>query len=358
MEFGNCCFFMQDLTTAQTHYNFAHRYLKNDRYYAAWLQYNLGIVALELGLPEAESHLYTVFWTSQHPEATLFEARAWSGLGAVRRSHGEWDRAIYAYTQAIEKSQELDDRLDAMCGLAQTWRCIGELNNAIKTLHTAIDLDTGEKTNKIRVLLAAAHLQRGERGEARRWLGGVTTPSGETALRLAVLEAELKRLENPESTPAQPDVPQTRRCIQEEMHCFPKLFAASHAPKHLLHVEVRALGVLEVKVNGRPLWLKPTSRAAELLVFLLEQGGNASSETICAALYPDKNHRRNAEKNLWATAEQLRDAFGWTNSIKNTGKAYKLDTLILKYYDAKRKKDKKRLLEGVYRDWLEEIRRA
>jgi hypothetical protein len=32
--------------------------------------------------------------------------------------------------------------------------------------------------------------------------------------------------------------------------------------------------------------------------------------------------------------------------------------LILKYYDAKRKKDKKRLLEGVYRDWLEEIRRA
>jgi tetratricopeptide (TPR) repeat protein len=358
MEFGNAYFLMQNLTAAQTQYTLAYHLLQKDRHYAAWLKYNLGVVALELGLPEAESHLFEVFGLSQHPEASHFEARAWAGLGAVRRSHGEWSRAVYAYQKAVEKSHELDDRLDALCGLAQTWRCAGEINHALNALHEAIDLDNGEKTNKIRVLLAAAHLQRSELGEAKKWLGGITTPTGETALRLVVVQAELERLATGQIPNTIAQLPLERRCIQDEMRCLPQLFAANPKPPKPMQVQVRALGTLEVRVAGRLTWLKPTSRAAELLVFLLEHAGNASSERICAALYPNNNNQRNAEKNLWVIAQQLRDALGWAESIKNTGKAYSLDSKIVKHYDAKRKKDKSRLLEGVYRDWLEEIRRS
>jgi DNA-binding SARP family transcriptional activator len=357
MEYGNACFFSQDLTTAQTQYNLAYHALKNDRYYAAWLKYNLGVVSLELGLPEAESHLFEVYRQSQHPKAAGFECRAWIGLGAVRRRYVEWHRAVYAYTKAVELATELDDRLDALCGLAQTWRCLHEINNAIDTLHQAIDLDNGEKNTKIRVLLAAAHLQRGEISHTKKWLENIGTPTGETALRLLVLQAEIQRLEN--KTPVDlRNLPLDRRCIEEEKRCFPTLFAVTLAPTPPMRVEVRALGVLEVRVGGRPIWLKPTSRAAELLVFLLEHRGHASSEMICAALYPNKNHQRNAEKTLWTTALQLRDAFGWEDSIKNIGKAYQLDPILQKHYDAGRKKDKSRLLEGVYRDWLEDIRRS
>ncbi|MFN3266590.1 MAG: tetratricopeptide repeat protein [Deinococcales bacterium] len=360
MEFGDALFAMQDLSRARSQYTLACHILKHDRYYSARIRCKLGLVALELGLTEAETHFLVARQQSQHPEASCFAARAWAGLGAVWRSYGEYDRAAYAYQRAIQKKPEPDDHIDLLCGLAQTWRCTGELNKALEALHEALGGSSGTKTTKIHVLLAATHLQNGEVAQAQPWLKNLEQPKGETALRLTVLQAEQKRLagEVRAARALLEQLPLERGCIQEEQRCFASLFQVKTVQIPLKKIEVRALGALEVRVNGRLLWLEPTSRAAELLVYLLEHAGQASSEAICHAFYPRATQVRNTEKTLWRIAQQLRDAFAWDSSIKNVGKAYVLDHCILQYYDARNATDKSRLLEGVHSDWLRRVRRA
>jgi tetratricopeptide (TPR) repeat protein len=368
MEYGSWCFFNHLLSQAQTEYIKAFTLLKHDRHYGAWIKYNLGLVTLELNLPEAEQHFYVVQDLSQHNEAKIFRSRAWSGIGAVRRSQGQWSRAIFAYQKGIELSQELDDRLAAYCGLAQTHRCAGELNQALESLYTALDLDLNTNRDKIHVLLAATHLQRQQHQEAQEYLQKLETskPHGETGLRLQILQAEMLRQQGKTKAAIEIliSIPQDRLCVREERHCFPALFTAAKPnwqPKKLpkntkLSIEVRALGVLQVQVNQQHIRIKPTSKMAELLILLLEHQGHASSEMLCQALYGEKNLRR-ASQALWALSKQLREALGWESSLVQRGKAYVLEQHNVTWqYDAANSNDKTRLLEGVYSNWVQDLR--
>jgi tetratricopeptide (TPR) repeat protein len=369
MEYGSWCFFSHQLNQAQNEYSQAYALLKHDPHYAAWIKYNLGLVTLELNLPEAEQHFYVVQDLSQHNEAKTFRSRAWSGIGAVRRSQGQWSRAIFAYQKGIELSLELDDRLAAYCGLAQTYRCAGELNQALETLYIALDLDMNTNRDKIHVLLAATHLQRQQHQEAHVYLQKLENlkPHGETGLRLQILNAEILR--HQKKTKAAivtlKKIPPERLCVREEQHCFPELFAIAALqwqPKTLpkntnLTIQVRALGVLEVQVNQQRVRIKPTSKMAELLILLLEHGGHTSSEVLCEALYPKQKNFRLATQALWALSKQLREALGWENSLEPRGKAYALEQNNTNWdYDAAKTTNKTRLLEGIYSNWVQEIR--
>ncbi len=370
MEYGNQCFLTGQLAKAQTHYNQAYSQLRQDRYYAAWLKYNLGLVTLELSLPEAEQHLYTVQDLSYHKEARDFHAPAWNGIGAIRRSQRQWTRATFAYERGIEHSLELTDRLAAYCGLAHTYRCAGQLNAALQTLHVAIDLDQNTMPDKIRILIAATHIQRNQIAEAEKSLNNLENPKprGESGLRLQILQAEMLRRQKKHKAAITilKNLDPERLCIREERSCFPELFALAdqhnwHAkplPKSaILHVEIKALGVLEVSVNQCPIHIKPTSKIAELLIFLLEHQNQASTEKLCNALYPKQTKTRSASKALWALCKQLREALGWEDSLIAKSKAYVLGKDNINWdYDAVKTRDKQRLLEGVYSNWLEDIR--
>lgn len=370
MEFGSYCFLAGKLQAAQTQYNQAYALLKHDPYYAAWIKYNLGLVTLELHLPEAEQHFYTAQIYSKNQQATEFQARAWCGLGAVRRSQGQYARAEFAYKRGIEQALELDDRLAAYCGLAQTQRCQSKLNQALEQLYIAIDLalEVSPETDKVRILLIAALLQRGDLADATQHLGLLeSTPSGESSQRFLVIQAELQRLAgdlgSAATTLRQTDA--TRQCIREESQCFRALFAlASSAvwsvkalPKaKKIKIEVRALGVLEVRLGQQIVPLKPTSKIAELLVLLLEHDGHASAEMLCQALYPTQTIPRKAQQALWGLSKQLREVLGWEESIQAKNKAYILQQdNVIWHYDA-RDQPKMRLLEGVYSNWVEELR--
>ncbi len=371
MEYGNQSFLAGQLVSAQSQYNQAYALLRQDLYYAAWVKYNLGLVTLELNLPEAEQHFYVVQDLSQHKEAKNFTACAWNGIGAVRRSQGQWTRASFAYQCGIDSSTELDDRLAAYCGLAQTQRCAGELNAALQTLYIALDLDQNTFRDKISILIAATHLQRQEPPETQKYLQRLEnpTPRGESGLRLQILNAEIMRRQNKPNAAIEilEQISSDRLCVREERHCFPELFVLAdqhhwHArplPKAVpLEITVRAQGILEVCVNQQPIRLKPTAKAAELLILLLENHKHASSEMLCDTLYPTQNNPRKAQQALWALANQLQKALGWQDSIVAKGKAYVLGQHNTQWhYDAANTTDKTRLLEGVYSEWVQEKRR-
>jgi Tetratricopeptide repeat len=371
MEYGSWCFLRHELTQAQTQYNQAYALLKHDPYYAAWIKYNLGLVTLELGLPEAEQHFYTVQDLSNRVDAKAFCSRAWSGIGAVRRSQGQWTRATFAYErglQYVNEENDGDDRIAAMCGLGHTLRCAGQLNEALEILWEV--LDRAEETDKIRVLIAATSLQQGAIQETQKQLALLENQlqNGEAAMRLSLLNAELARRQNRTTKALEylQDIDPKRRCVLEERYCFPELFAFAEqhgwsfsplaSPTPLL-VNVQALGVLRVNINQQSIHLKSTSKVAELLVYLLEQNGNASTENIIDALYPEKTNMRRASQALWALVKQLREALGWDASVQNTGEAYILgQDKVQWHYDARHAKDKSRLLEGVYSKWINDIR--
>ncbi len=371
MEYGSSCFLQGELIQAQTQYNQAYALLKHDPFYAVWIKYNLGLLTLELGLPEAEQHFYTVQDLSNRQDAKAFRSRAWSGIGAVRRSQGQWNRAIFAYERGIQYVNQYndgDDRIAAMCGLAHTYRCAGQLNNALDILLEA--LDRSDETDKIRILIAATSLQQGDIQETQKQLAQLEQQSqhGEAKIRLSLVNAELARIQGRNSQALEhfQDVDPKRLCALEERHCFPELFAfaeqhgwvfSSLAKSAPLLVNVQALGVLRVEVNQQGINLKSNSKVAELLVYLLEHHGHASTENMIEALYPETKNIRLSSQALWALVKQLRESLGWDGSIQNKGNAYSLgQDNVTWYYDARQTKDKSRLLEGVYSNWINDIR--
>jgi DNA-binding SARP family transcriptional activator len=125
-------------------------------------------------------------------------------------------------------------------------------------------------------------------------------------------------------------------------------------------VQVRARGVLSIKVNGRAVPIRPVSRAGELLVLLLEGGGEESVERLVAALYPD--HETKAGKNaLSKQVTTLRKALGWECSVEAVGGGYRLDDTAHWSYDVDEARthgeNVHRFMEGVYSEWALEVAR-
>ena len=84
----------------------------DDVFHLAWLRFNLGMSSFRDGAPEAEKHLLTLTELARQAPARPFASRAWSGLGAFRRLHGEWQRAEAAYRKAVRLAgEDQDDRL-------------------------------------------------------------------------------------------------------------------------------------------------------------------------------------------------------------------------------------------------------
>lgn len=126
-------------------------------------------------------------------------------------------------------------------------------------------------------------------------------------------------------------------------------------------VRVEARGALRVFVNARGVGIGAVGRVGELLVFLLEHGGSASTEVIGYALYPDAGYER-ARKNLWALVKLLRRALGWEGSVLALRGAYQLDPSVTWEYDVSEARTrgnfKGEFLSGVYSEWALEIGRG
>jgi hypothetical protein len=160
---------------------------------------------------------------------------------------------------------------------------------------------------------------------------------------------------------------------REEARCFPELMQLLYAankpfPKPLEYVQgitvrVVAQGILSVRINDRPVNIAPTSRAGELLVYLLEQNGAASIDMISDAMFTHLgiDDRKKARGAIWNLVKTLRQALGWQNSVMALRGAYQLDPNATWQYDMTDARAKRsfqgEFLKGVYSDWALEIGR-
>jgi tetratricopeptide (TPR) repeat protein len=347
--------------------------LKSDIKMLALTRYNLGISALRDFDVEAERHFLEAQQLCKNSKNIAVRASVLNGLAASRRMLGEWSRAETSYREAIRISQDSYARNTAYFGLARTLRLAGRPNEALETLEFALQ-DPTLNHDQIQISRAMTFLALGQNTAARDALtkvGTLVSVSDQWLFKIA--QAELLRrdgnLEN--AVELLEGLPVETLHAREEARCFPELVQLLYAankpfPKPLeytqgITVRVVAQGLLSVRINDRSVNIAPTGRVAELLVFLLEQGGGASLEMIIDALYPDKVGQANARQAIWQLVKMLRKSLGWDGSVRSLRAAYQLDTEVIWEYDVAEARAqgsfKGEFLAGVYSDWVFEVGR-
>lgn len=336
-------------------------YLRDDPYYLAWARHSLGMALISDRPEEAEGHLLEAVRLSRKAVAREFRARALCGLGAVRRSFGEWERALSSYQEATRVACERDDRQQALWGYGHTLRLLGRLEEALAQLTLALELDPSPATSWLNADIAAARLMLGDVAGAREALGQALSQGERGKIVLVVVQAALDHRTGASEAARSllEGLEPTNLWVREELHCFPELRASLALPelgqqKHW--VEVNPFGSLEVKVNGRPVPINPTGRPGELLVFLLENGGSAGVEHLLDQLY--HGNRPQDRKALWETAERLRGALGWKGSVQVKGGVYRLDPAAEWLYRDQPPQGAGEFMVGHYANWVQERRGA
>jgi tetratricopeptide (TPR) repeat protein len=341
----------------------------------AWVRYNLGISAL-LDLDwEAERHFLEADRLTHKPQAAALRAATLNGLGGARRMLGEWERALYAYHAGLEVAHDAHDHRESHFGLTRTLRLAGRHEEALEAIEFAFKVLVDH--NPLRVTQAMVFLQLEQLERAKSALEDVGLLVSEYDRWLErIARSELARQEGQFDLAVQllEGLPVNSLHAREEAGAFPLLFqllegAGKPVPVPLEYVkgtlvQVRALGVLHVSVNSRSVAITPTSRIGELLVYLLEQRGAASLESIGDALYAEANGSldpKRVRQSVWKLVNGLREALGWQDSVLALRGAYQLDPNASWTYDVREARDRGQpegeFLKGVYSDWALEVGR-
>ncbi|MCS7057333.1 MAG: tetratricopeptide repeat protein [Meiothermus sp.] len=341
-------------------------HVHHDPYYQAWLHHNLGITVLHSHPEEAEYHLLQAAELSKRKEAGDFRARALCGLAAVRRTLGEWERALKSYHAAVQAAKETDDLRVAYQGIGLTLRLMGKPAEALAYFWKA---HAAEPLDEVYVDIAIANLMLNNPNAAETALNQARQIGPRAAMKALLARAELARRKKKTEALAAllGQIEWSQPWLLEEQACLPALFAEARQRGYLegprnrarpLEVEVRAGGVLQVKVNGREIPLSPTSRAGEVLVLLLENGGEATLDQLMDQLYPEEIHRHKARRAIWPHIERLREALGWERSVEARGGTYRLDPRARWRYDMRdpRVRRKGKFMEGVFSNWVQQRR--
>jgi tetratricopeptide (TPR) repeat protein len=371
VNYGYCLYQDGQLHKARSLWTQALPLVKDRIKTTAHLLGNLALVNQELfDIEAAEAHYLQLERLSRKPQAAMHRANAWRGIANMRRFQGEWARAESAYQKALELATDDFDRSAAHRGLARLHLLSGRAGKALELLEYALS-EFPEYSDALQGAKARTLLALGNQNEAKALLDGLPARHNYTDhWLLEMSRAEIARREGQFETALNhlAKLPLETFLVREEAMRFPELMAllesrGQKTPEPLryhknLVVQVKATGVLQVFVNQRQLHIPPTGKVAELLVFLLEHGGSASSEQICDALYPDSEFNQ-AKKNLWNIADVLEKTLGWENSIKNLRNAYRLDPTADWQYDIAKARAKKQavpeFLAGIYSEWALEV---
>ncbi len=346
-------------------------YLESDPYYLAWTYNSLGYALLNEQPHQAEEYLLAALRISQKKGARGFRSKALAGLGAVRRSFGEWQRALHSYQQAYRAEGDGSDPQLALWGWGHTLRLLGRVEEALARIQQAQRLDPSEVW--LEADLTAIRLMLGEHKSVKQSLArlqgyrqsGLLGERGRVVLQ--VIEAELARQQGQldQAKALLSGLDRQSLWAREELGCFPHLaqMAGLEPPqKKPFRVEVQPFGRLEVRVNGRLVPIPAVSKPGELLVFLLVNGKEASLEVLLDRLADPKN--KNPRKALWEVVEKLRQALGWKDSVQSCGGVYTLDPQAEWWCDLEPGNSPappgyeryQSFMQGYYSEWVEEWR--
>jgi DNA-binding SARP family transcriptional activator len=123
-------------------------------------------------------------------------------------------------------------------------------------------------------------------------------------------------------------------------------------------IVVKARGTLQISINQRRLSINPTSRAAQLLVLLLEHQKSRSARELLLDFYPNttKVEARAKQKLISKAVAALREMLGWQDSVLQKGGVYSLDPNSIWHYDVQEAREKGEavavFMTGVIEDWV------
>jgi tetratricopeptide (TPR) repeat protein len=343
----------------------ANALLEHDPYHRAWLNHNWGMYELRTGGVEAEARLLEAVRLTRSAAAEEFRPRALCGLAAFHRYNHELERAETGYKSALRQAHEIDDREQALWGLAQTLRIAGRFGEALEHLEAASLLRASAwlkpsiaatLINIDNLELARVHL------ESQIW-------QGVTSQRATIAQAELARRDQNHSRVIEllHGMNWQSPATNEELSSFPKLHALAIALElpvpakplqTVTRVLVKTLGSLEIHVNDRRVAINPTGRIAEVLAYLLEHGHTATCRDLALALWPDLSptemHRK--AKTVNEHVRGLRRVLGWQSSVLSRGSTYSLDPNAVWAHDATALKHQAREryqhhLNGIHSNW-------
>lgn len=351
--------------------------LRKDTYYSAWWRYNLGMMRLrQLDLAGAECHFHELKILIKLEGAASFRVCAYNGFAASKRLLGDLEQALIEYQRAKKLGQKeeptklneanpdltdleiacwgvglvlrLQGRADEAMGYfleaqgvqGKPWLCIeqavccvllGDLEGASKRLPSTLPRDIRSRNL---CLLVQAEIARAKRQDV-------------------LLQATLEGISYQDYS------------LAEEWNCFAVVLQEAQARGFLVppaivkaqtKVRIQANGILQVWVNQNPVSIKAAGYPAQLLVYLLEQGGQAALEGLTEALFETRATEHNkARQALWVHVKSLRTSLGWEKSVIALSGAYQLDPQAEWDYDiAKLRRLGERpraFLTGVGSDW-------
>ncbi len=355
----------------------AKGFFQQDAFYEAQIMANMGLSCVrDLKLEEAESHYAQLLKRASHADAKHFQSQAWRGFGLAWRAAGEYQRALFAYEKALKLAKEPFDKIQAWRGIGHTQRLRGFPSHALLPLEKALQMQQKYRLPQtIYPDLAAALLSNGNvaaaLGALEQWQG-----RGEDEERRQIVLAEIaRRHHNPNlALEHAAKVRWNSLWGREELKAFPQLQALLLSMNIDIptlaqissntEVVVKARGALQVSINQRNISISPTSRAAQVLVLLLEQEGSCSARALLEELYPNtpKTEARNKQKLISKAVAALREILGWQNSVVQKGGVYSLDPNSTWIYDVQQAKEKGEtvsvFMTGVDAEWVLEQRRV
>lgn len=332
VEYGYYLTMADDNAAARSAYAEALPVLNNDHYLSALLHYNIAIACHRLGsVSQAVHSAEAAVRVARHPEAALFAARAWSGLGMIQRSRLEPQRALHSYSQAKIYSIESDDLVQAWRGYAATLRSQGKLDEALAQLYEALQYDASHVGTLTDIALLKTQL--GDRSGALEVMRAIPPPvPAEEAQRLNLVSLEHQRVagEVDAARAALARLDLRGSWVSEERRGFGELFALigqRASPLIPMRVAVITGGAVRVCIGDQPLPATP-SRLAALLTCLIHHDQHVSKRQLTDALTLPGRTPRQREQALSRTVTRLREYLGWDDAITAQHSAYALDQSV------------------------------
>jgi tetratricopeptide (TPR) repeat protein len=360
IEYGYYLTMADDNAAARSAYAEALPLLSNDRYFLALLHYNIAIACHRLGQMSHAMHAAKAsVEAADHPEATLFIPRAWSGLGLIQRSRLELPRAQHAYGQAKMRSTETDDLVQAWRGHAAVTRLEGKLDNALALLFEALQFDplhVGTLTD-----IALVKTQLGDHRGALEVIAALPTnlPAEETQ-RLALVRLELRRVagEIEAVRAALVSLDWRGSWVSEERRHFAELFGLKGeraAPLEPMRVTVITDGTVRVCIGDHPLPATPP-RLAALLTCLIHHDQRVPKRQLTDSLTLRGGTPRQREQSLSRAVAQLREYLGWDGAITVQNGEYVLDHRV--QWRLEYPSDPERFCAALTDPWISDWREA
>ena len=363
LEFGAFRTLSGDDAAARSCYAQALGVLRDDRYFAAQLNYNMAVACLRLELLDDALRYATASRDAAlHEDGARFAARSWSGLGAVQRAREEWPRALHSYEKAVLQATDADDRMQAWRGQAQTLRVTGKADAALVTLYEANEFKPDH--DALRVDIAAAKLQLGDlRGAQATLETAQKARHAEDQARATLLRAELARCagDEPLAFNLLNGLELTRTWAREERWCFPALFALlNEKPQPPLPMRVCVVmdGAVRVSINDCLLNGGLGNREASLLARLVTASVPLTTERLLEDLQVSGRDSRRRSQSLSRVKQQLCEALGWKTAVGVTRGVYALDETVSWALELPVLTQSDAFCDGLYDPWVLEWRQA